>query len=363
MESEKRFQVFISSTYLDLREARQEVVSTLLELGAFPAGMELFPAADDDAWQIISDIISDSDYYLLIIGGKYGSIDPVVNISFTEKEYDKAVELGKPVMAFIHGEPGKLPADSSELSDARRGKLEEFRSKVENAKHVKYWTTPSELGGQVAKTWHRFLKRYSAIGWIRGDQIASSNVMGSFYEQQQELRALREKLSEYDDLVTPTREDLAQGSDSITIELNVYQDGRFLGDSVSISTNWDELFTKIGLDLRKSPSGLGQLASGFTYSSLPKKLHTSVCRALVELHHRRNPGDLFVPKNAHPTGYEVDINTTQLEELLIQYEGLGLVKLIETNNDYGGIYQEYCITQLGRGYLLDLLAIKRTEPR
>ena len=93
MESEKRFQVFVSSTYLDLQEARAAVVSALLNLDAIPAGMELFPAADDDAWTLIEDVIADSDYYLLIIGGKYGSVDPELEISFTEREYDTAVKL------------------------------------------------------------------------------------------------------------------------------------------------------------------------------------------------------------------------------------------------------------------------------
>lgn len=47
---ERRFQVFVSSTYLDLREARGEVMQALLELDCMPAGMELFPAANDDQW-------------------------------------------------------------------------------------------------------------------------------------------------------------------------------------------------------------------------------------------------------------------------------------------------------------------------
>jgi len=70
--------------------------------------MEMFPAADDDAWTLIRKVIDDSDYYLLVIGGKYGSVDPIEEISFTEKEYDYAVKKGKPVMAFLFGDPGKL---------------------------------------------------------------------------------------------------------------------------------------------------------------------------------------------------------------------------------------------------------------
>src|ERR1700710_3079374 len=98
----KRYQVFVSSTFLDLQAEREAVVSALLQMDAFPAGMELFPATDDDAWTLIKRVINESDYYLLVIGGKYGSIDPETELSFTEKEYDYAVEQGKPVMAFLH---------------------------------------------------------------------------------------------------------------------------------------------------------------------------------------------------------------------------------------------------------------------
>jgi hypothetical protein len=71
---DRRFQVFVSSTFLDLKDERAAIVSALLQMDAFPAGMELFPAADDDAWTLIERVIEASDYYLLVIGGKYGSV-------------------------------------------------------------------------------------------------------------------------------------------------------------------------------------------------------------------------------------------------------------------------------------------------
>jgi len=46
---EKKHQVFISSTFRDLIVERQAVLKAVLELGHMPAGMELFPAADESA--------------------------------------------------------------------------------------------------------------------------------------------------------------------------------------------------------------------------------------------------------------------------------------------------------------------------
>ena len=84
------------------------MISALLQLEAMPAGMELFPAANDDAWTLIKRVIDLSDYYILVIGGKYGSTDPETEISYTEMEYEYAVEQKKPVMAFLHSDPDEL---------------------------------------------------------------------------------------------------------------------------------------------------------------------------------------------------------------------------------------------------------------
>jgi hypothetical protein len=47
---QKKYQVFVSSTYIDLIDERQEIMHALLELDCIPAGMELFPAANEDQW-------------------------------------------------------------------------------------------------------------------------------------------------------------------------------------------------------------------------------------------------------------------------------------------------------------------------
>lgn len=87
---DKRYQVFVSSTYSDLHEERSKVIQTLMEMDCIPAGMELFPAIDQEQFEFIKKVIDDCDYYLLIIGGRYGSLTND-GISFTEKEYDYAV--------------------------------------------------------------------------------------------------------------------------------------------------------------------------------------------------------------------------------------------------------------------------------
>lgn len=110
---EKRYQVFVSSTFADLTVERQAVVQGLLSLDHFPAGMEQFPASDDDAWALIKGVIDDSDYYVLVIGGRYGFINEE-GISYTEMEFDYAMEKKKPVLAFLHAAPDDIPAGKTD---------------------------------------------------------------------------------------------------------------------------------------------------------------------------------------------------------------------------------------------------------
>ena len=44
----KRYQVFVSSTFADLKEERSKVIQTIMELDCIPAGMEIFPAIDEE---------------------------------------------------------------------------------------------------------------------------------------------------------------------------------------------------------------------------------------------------------------------------------------------------------------------------
>ena len=157
---ERRHQVFISSTFTDLVAERREVIEALLEMDAIPAGMELFAAGNTDQWTLIQQVIDQSDYYLVIIGGRYGSMT-AEGISYTEMEYDYAVERGIPVMGFVHADPDSIPKGKSEMDPDASQKLQEFRAKVQR-KIVRSYSTPAELGGVVSPRSHQTAEGLSA---------------------------------------------------------------------------------------------------------------------------------------------------------------------------------------------------------
>ena len=167
---EKRYQVFVSSTYVDLIKEREIVIKTLLEFDCIPAGMELFPATDEKQFDYIKKVIDNSDYYLIIVGGRYGSISND-GISYTEKEYEYALKKGIKVIVLLHSDPDNLPFKKSEINEETRQKLINFREKLQKGRIVKKWKNASEIASITASSLRYVINNFPAVGWIRADVI------------------------------------------------------------------------------------------------------------------------------------------------------------------------------------------------
>lgn len=168
---EKKYQIFISSTYEDLKEERDAAIHTILTMNQFPIGMEMFSAANEEQWKIIKEAIDSSDYYILIIGNRYGSIEEKTGISYTEKEFDYAVAQGIPVLAYIVDENVSVSRDEIE-PDEKRKKLREFKEKVEKSgRYVKKWSNKDNLETLISQSISKALQRDDRPGWIRTSDI------------------------------------------------------------------------------------------------------------------------------------------------------------------------------------------------
>ncbi|WP_421326200.1 DUF4062 domain-containing protein [Aeromonas veronii] len=192
----KRYQIFVSSTFADLQDERSKVIQTLMEMDCIPAGMELFPAMDEEQFEFIKKIIDDCDYYLLIIGARYGSISEDDGLSYTEKEYRYAKEKGMKVIALVHGEPEQLPVAKTDRDPALYDKLVAFRKDVCTNRLVKFWKSATELPGLVALNLTKTIKAYPAIGWVRGDSVTSNEALTELLSLKQENKLLKEEVEQ-----------------------------------------------------------------------------------------------------------------------------------------------------------------------
>lgn len=194
---EKRYQVFISSTYEDLQEERKAVSDTLLSMDCIPVGMEEFPATDEEQFEFIKRIIDESDYYLLIIGGRYGSICND-GVSFTEKEFDYAVSKKKTVISFIHVDRDKLTVDKTDKDDYKKQKLEQFIAKVSSGRLKKDWKNKDELRFLVAQSISYAKKTSPAVGYVRANLPDMEELLNQLNKLRMENEDLKKKLSERD---------------------------------------------------------------------------------------------------------------------------------------------------------------------
>jgi len=176
---ERKFSIFISSTYEDLIDERQALIGVALESNFIPVGMEQFHAAPASQWDVITRMIDECDYYLLIIGGRYGSIDESVGISFTEKEYDYAKSKGLPILVLIK-KPEYITANKMDKDDERFKKqklLEQFRNKVKNdGNTVDFFGEIGELKYSASQTLTQAIY-YAAhdAGWVRYKDVVDIN--------------------------------------------------------------------------------------------------------------------------------------------------------------------------------------------
>ena len=161
--------------------------------------MELFPAADDETWAFIKSQIDDADYYVVVVAGRYGSTAPD-GLSFTEKEYDYALERKKPAIGFVHGQPGKIAAERTEQNPELRAKLEAFLQKVKQ-RPVRSFTNPHELALEVTTSFVKLIRERPTEGYVRSSAAVEYK---RYAELLEENNALKERLKAVEQSVATT---------------------------------------------------------------------------------------------------------------------------------------------------------------
>jgi hypothetical protein len=310
---EKRYQIFISSTFRDLLEERQSVLKAILELNHMPAGMELFPATDEAAWQLIRDVIDGSDYYLLIIAGRYGSID-ATGIGYTEKEYDYALKSKKPVLPFLHNSPESLPRDKTETNDEAWKKLTTFREKVEKNHHCNYWTSSEVLKAKVIVGMTNATKRHPAVGWVRADKVPSDATLSDVLSLKNRIAELEAEAAEA--TLTPPQgsEELLQGDDKFIVKCRFrakfgpssWDDPKYEGE---LSPTWNRIFAAIAPSMINEASDHSlRIAFSRFFSEVAQKEFTKT-------------KDLKGKEI-----YEIKFNDNDIDTCIVQLRALGLMR-------------------------------------
>lgn len=195
-----KYQVFVSSTFEDLRAEREAVAWKILTMRHIPAGMETFPAADDRGWQTITRVIDDTDYYVIILAGRYGAMDPETHLGWTEREYNYASEKGIPVLAFIRSDDA-IVVSKQDKDDESRRRLDAFKKRLRSAHLCKEWVAAEDLAGKVGDALSLRISddehgEEPRPGWYRGTDVPSALVAEELARLSAERDRLRDAIDE-----------------------------------------------------------------------------------------------------------------------------------------------------------------------
>lgn len=266
----RKFQIFVSSTYKDLIVERQAAVSAILKAGHIPAGMELFTSGDVSQMDTIKNWIDESDVYLLIFGGRYGSIEPTSGVSYTELEYDYAVMKNKPHFSIVitdeyldektrlHG--GKV------LETDNAGQLRAFRTKV-LSKISSFFSDLKDIRLAVHESLTQISQRPEVKGWVFAGDIEDTSALRVEIirlktentkiksENQKSNKKLPDELAEkefYDDLIDLFRKDILKIpadaiEDSTDLDINVVDFMHIMRDSIILGVTNSSTSSKISI--------------------------------------------------------------------------------------------------------------------
>ncbi len=335
-----RFQVFVSSTQRDLKDERERVINELNRIGYIAVGMEQFPATDEEQFEYIQRIIDDSDYYVVIVKGRYGSED-AGGKSYTEKEFDYAVATKKPALAFLYATPEKLRLEETDNDPEKMRKLQAFRDKLEAKRVVRYWRDSTELISSIKDSVNDIARRRPGIGWIRGDQAADPTIYKDIEALRRENADLRIQVSRFDEDVT-FPEHLAHGNDELIFELSIQKKrGNPLVDSepdkeihkTNISLSWDTIFKLIIPIIYTNPSE----------GAVKTYLEGILARQL----------DLRTDQTA-------EISLSTVSKIGYQFEALGLIYIRSEKASYGH-YSRWDVTDKGRRFVAQVKAMRREK--
>ncbi|MGI8638068.1 MAG: DUF4062 domain-containing protein [Segetibacter sp.] len=252
---DKKYQVFVSSTYTDLVDERKEVIQALLELDCIPVGMEMFPAADDDQWTLIRRLIDDCDYYILIVGGRYGSLNSD-GISYTQMEYNYAASKNIPVISFLHKNPENIATGKSEKDPTKTDKLKTFKELAQK-KLCKYWQSPSELGSQVSRSLVRLIKDKPMTGWVKANFVTSEDSAKEILELKNQIDTLNSQIQYNSEHAPKGTENLSQGLDLVNLTYFVttssqenslvvsWEETKYESKQFEVQASWNEIFKEI----------------------------------------------------------------------------------------------------------------------
>ncbi|MCK4606270.1 MAG: DUF4062 domain-containing protein [candidate division Zixibacteria bacterium] len=327
----KRYMVFVSSTYEDLKDERLKVAHSLLKAGYIPAGMEFIPADDKSQWQVIQRVIDESDYYLVIVGQRYGSLAEG-DISWTRREYEYAAKRRIPIASFLL-KVSENASDATGQPAEHSPKLAEFTDLLKERHYCSFWDNPDKLSTEIITSLSKLVIDKPALGWVRDTPVLEYL---SCHDTEDQEAAL--------ELITANAENLDKSTD-ITYECSMefmvsrpYVGGRLSYNAISgrVTATMKTIFMALG----------PEMLSPAQNSTLEARLCSFV--------HKYGKAGL---RGAHPkardfVGFRVDRD--DFNRILIRFRTMGFIEEVHTLADVPISEVKWQLTKAGNRLISSL---------
>jgi Domain of unknown function (DUF4062) len=279
-------------------------------------------------------VIDECDYYLLIIGARYGSTDSE-GINYTEREFDYAVSTKKSVIALLHSDIERLPKNNFDDDPALLNNLKTFREKIKTGRIVRMWNNRDQLMAGLYPAINTAIQIYPAPGWVRGDAAASQELLQQHVKSDSAYTDLQKA---YDDIIennSAKLSGLASLSDRFTIHFR-YQElhgSKLAKRSGAVELGWDRIFMIVGPELF-SPKNRSWISAALKQFLLDSGRHWSSLAII-----------------------DIDTNTIKL-----YLYALGLINVYESESVGAGVQEYISLTEKGRAHLVEIMAIRGATP-
>ena len=144
--------VFISSVISGFEEVRGQAASAVEKAQMHPFLAERHPADPQASRRAMFDAIGDSDYFLLLLGARYGDADESGK-SPTEEEFEEAARLSKPALVLVQ--------ENVEMEPLQREFLERVRGTWGKGVFYDRFKGPEDVGLGVLAA----LSAQASKGW------------------------------------------------------------------------------------------------------------------------------------------------------------------------------------------------------
>ena len=347
--TDKRYQVFISATYTDLREERGMLLQTLPTLGCLPTTVEAH-TQNLSTMVNIRRRIDDCDYFVLLVGSRYGSLMPS-GVSYTHMEYVYAATKQKPILVLMHEAPETRAEELQEQKVEGKLKFGDFRKVLQREReHIVYWRDAKDLASALHNAIPALLRRHPTVGWARigkeGVARAPANA-----ELEKECEVLKKRVKELEaererwlSSAVGSTESLAKGEELLEIvyRCKAYAGGNCQDINGKTRLSWNELLVSFGSNLLQAQT------EEFMAAKINERLQKN---ALVEIQKEYPKTHAVV---------DVQISPSSFNSIKMQFRVLGFIQRVTRDNDQKQWWQ---MTAVGERNLATIMSVRRSTNR